>query len=445
AISVLVAVTLGTFTTLRATSGDPQRSLAEGGRGEVGAYGRHPASGMIIVGQIAITVVLVAGAGLLGRSLMKVLEVNLGFRVDKIIGMDITLPWTQDPNAKTQQGIFYSNLIGRLAQIPGVRRVGAVSKLPMNSGFPDGMFVLMTQREVPKDVDALGKFWEDKSRTREADFGVATPGYFEMMEIPLVQGRVFNETDGPNTPDVAVISEKLARRVWPHEEAIGHTIEFGNMDNDPRLLTIVGIVKDVRDYGPDKTTQPTVYVDLFQRPNRAMTITMLSDADTQSVTAAARRILQGMNPEVAPKFRTLKQVYSASIGSREFNAVLLGSFGVMALLLAMVGVFGVISYGVTQRTREIGVRMALGAERGDVLRMVMREGMLLVLVGTVSGVVGALALTRFLKSLLFQINPNDPATFVGVAIALILVAMAACYLPARRAMRVDPMVALRHE
>jgi putative ABC transport system permease protein len=444
-LSVLVAVGLGTFTTLRATRGNLRRGLAEGGRGEAGAYRRQRVSRMIVAVQIAITVILVAGAGLLGRSLMKVLEVDPGFRVDKVIGMDISLPWTQDPKAKAEQGIFYSNLIERLGQIPGVRKVGAISKLPMDGGLPDGMFVLMTPDQVPNDINALAKSWDDKSRTREADFGVATPGYFQMMRIPVVRGRVFNESDGPNSTHVAVISESLALQVWPKQDAIGHTIEFGNMDNDPRLLTIVGVVKDVHDYGPDITTQPTVYVDLFQRPRATMTITMLSDADTGSVAAAARSIVEGMNPEVAPKFRTLEQLYSASLGSREFNTILLGSFGVTALLLAMVGVFGVISYGVSQRTREIGVRMALGAGRNDVLRMVMREGMLLATLGILAGVGGALALTRFLKSLLFEIRPTDPATFIGVGVALIFVAMAACYLPARRAMRVDPMVALRHE
>ena len=445
AVATLVAVGLGTFTTLRATSGDPQRNLCEGGRGEVGAYGHQRVTGIIVAVQIAMTLVLVTGAGLMGQSLKKVLQVNPGFRVNKIIGMDISLPWTQDLKAKAEEGIFYSRLIERIGQIPGVRKVGAISSLPTDGGLPDGMFVLMTPNEMPKDPDALGKFWEDKSRTHEADFGVSTPGYFDMMGIPLVRGRVFNETDGPNTPDVAVISEKLARRVWPRQDPIGHTIEFGNMDNDPRLLTIVGIVKDVRDYGPDRTTQPTVYVDLFQRPRATMTVTMLSDADIQSVTAAARSILQRMNPEVAPKFRTLSQVYLASIGSREFNAVLFGSFGATGLVLAMVGVLGVISYRVSRRTREIGVRMALGATRSDVLRMVMREGMLLAFTGVLVGIAGAFALTRFLRSLLFEIRPSDPITFTGAAIVLLLVAAAACYLPARRAMRVDPMVALRYE
>lgn len=444
-LSLLVAIGLGTFTTMRATRGDLRKGLAEGARGQAGAQGRQRAGGLIVTAQIAITVVLVVGAGLIARSLMKVLAIDPGFRVDKILGMDISQPWSADPSAKTEEGIFYSNLIARLEQIPGVQKVGAITNLPTDGGLPNGMFVQMSSNEVPKDFDALAKFWNDKSRTGEADFGVAAPGYFEMMGIPLVRGRVFDESDGPNTRHVAVISQKLERRVWPNQDPIGHIIEFGNMDGDLRPLTIVGIVKDVRDYGPDAQSRPTVYVDLLQRPRGAMTITMLSDGDTQSITAAARSIVEGINPEIAPRFRTLKQVYSASLGAREFNAILMGLFGVAALLLAMVGVYGVISYGVSQRTSEIGVRLALGAQRGDVLRMVMREGAGLALVGIAAGICGAFWLTKVLQSLLFEVTPIDPATFFAVAILLAAVALLACYVPARRAMRVDPMVALRHE
>jgi putative ABC transport system permease protein len=445
ALSTLVAAALSTFTTLRATGGDLRKGLSEGGRGEAGTRGRRRTSGTIVSVQVAITLVLVVGAGLLGRSLMKALEVDPGFRVDGIIGMDISLPWTQDPKVKTEQGIFYSDLIRRLEQIPGVQNVGAISNLPSDGGLPDGMFVLMTPGEAPKDINGFSSFWQDKSRTREADFGVASPGYFQTMGIPLVRGRLFDQSDGPNTAHVALVSQSLARQVWPHQDAIGHTIEFGNMDGDMRLLTIIGVVKDVHDYGPDAPTQPTVYVDLFQRPRATMTITMRSGADVRSVTSAARNIVQELNPQVAPEFRTLRQVYSASLASREFNAILLGSFGVTALLLALVGVYGVISYGVSERTREIGVRMALGAARSDVLRMLMREGMLVVFAGTLVGVGGALVLTRLLKSLLFEIKPTDPATFGSVVVMFMLVTMAACYIPARRAMRVDCMVALRHE
>jgi ABC-type antimicrobial peptide transport system permease subunit len=242
-----------------------------------------------------------------------------------------------------------------------------------------------------------------------------------------------------------VISESLARSRWSGQDPIGHTIEFGNMDGDPRLLTVVGIVGDVHDYGLDAPPRPTVYVDLFQRPRAAITLTMLTDADTQLVTTSARSILQELNPEIAPTFRTFAQVYSASLGSRRFNLILIGFFGIVALLLATAGVFGVMAYSVSRRTREIGVRVALGARSRDVLAMILGQGISTILIGIAIGLVGSLALTRTLSSLLFGVTATDPLTFAAVIVLLIATALLACYIPARRATKVDPMVALRYE
>jgi putative ABC transport system permease protein len=391
--------------------------------------------------------VLVVGAGLLGRSLMKVLEVNPGFRVEKIVTMDVTLPWVEDPKAKAGQAILFSNLIDRLKQIPGVHKVGATSGLPMNEdgGLPDGMFLLMTQNEIPKTTDGFAALLQQKERLGVADFGVATDGYFQVLGIPLIRGRIFDEHDGPNSPHVAVISESLARDRWPNQDPIGHTIEFGNMDGDLRLLTIVGIVGDVHEYGLDVPPRPTVYVNLFQRPHAAITVTMLSDADTRLVTSAARGILQDLDPEVPAKFRMLSQVYSASLGSRRFNVILVGFFGITALLLATAGVFGVMAYAVSRRTREIGVRVALGARSGDVLRMVLGQGLRTIFIGVAIGIAGSLALTRTVESLLFGVTATDPLTFGGVTLLLVGAALLACFIPARRATKVDPMVALRYE
>jgi hypothetical protein len=326
-----------------------------------------------VAAQIAITLVLIVGAGLFGRSLMKVLEVNPGFRVDKIITMDVSLPSVDDPKAKAGQAIFFSDLIARLKQIPGVRNVGATSGLPMGGGLPDGMFLLMTQNEVPKTMDGFGALFQRKERIGIADFCVATDGYFQVLGIPLIRGRIFDERDGANSPHVAVISESLARDRWANQDPIGHTIEFGNMDGDLRLLTIVGIVGDTHEYGLDAPPRPTVYVDLFQRPRGAITLTMLSDADTQSIVSAARGILHNLNPEIPLRFRAFSQVYSASLGPRRFNVILIGFFGIAALLLATIGVFGVMAYSVSRRTREIGVRVALGAGSGDILKMILGQ------------------------------------------------------------------------
>jgi len=212
-----------------------------------------------------------------------------------------------------------------------------------------------------------------------------------------------------------------------------------------RLLTIVGIVGDTHEYGLDVPPRPTVYVNLFQRPRPAVTLTMLGDADTQSVASGAREILQDLNPEIPARFRTFSQVYSASLGSRRFNVVLIGFFGIVALLLATTGVFGVMAYSVSRRTREIGVRVALGAASGDVLRMILSQGLRTIFMGVAIGIAGSLALTRTVESLLFGVTATDPLTFGGVTLLLVGVALVACFIPARRAMKVDPMVALRYE
>ena len=242
-----------------------------------------------------------------------------------------------------------------------------------------------------------------------------------------------------------MISESLARDRWPNQDPIGHTIEFGNMDGDLRLLTIVGIVGDTHEYGLDAPPRPTVYVNLFQRPRAAITLTMLSDADTQMVAATARGILRDLNPEIPARFRTFSQIYSASLGSRRFNVILIGFFGVSALLLAIAGVFGVMAYSVSRRTREIGVRIALGAGSGDVLRMILGQGSRTILLGVALGIAASLALTRAVESLLFGVTATDPLTFGGVTLLLVGAALLACYIPARRATRVDPLIALRYE
>ena len=443
-LSTAVAAGLGAFTAARATR-DLRKGLVEGGRGQVGSRGSQRVGRAIVAAQIAITLVLVIGAGLLGRSLMKVLQVNPGFRVDKILAMDVSLPWAEGPNAKSGQGIFFSSLIDHLKQIPGVRSVGAASALPMTGGLPDGMFLLMSQHEVPKTFEGFGALLSQKERIGNSDFCVATDGYFQALGIPLIRGRMFDERDGADAPHAALISESLAKDRWPGQDPIGHTIEFGNMDGDLRLLTIVGIVGDTHEYGLDEPPRPTVYVNLFQRPRAEMTVTMLSDADTRSVSSAARGILQDLDPEMPASFRTFQQVYSASLGSRKFNVILIGFFGVTALLLAAAGVFGVMAYSVSRRTREFGVRVALGATSGDVLRMVLGQGMRTILTGVAIGIVGSFLLTKTVSSLLFGVSATDPITFGGVTLLLIAVALLACYIPAKRATRVDPMVALRSE
>ncbi|HEX6824357.1 MAG TPA: ABC transporter permease, partial [Candidatus Sulfotelmatobacter sp.] len=453
-LSSAVAIGLGAFTAIRTTSGNVREALGEGGRSQAGSQSSQRLGRGIVAAQIAITLVLVIGAGLLGRSLKKVLEVNPGFRVDKIVTMDISLPWANwtDLKSKSAQGAFYSNLIDRLRQIPGVEKVGATSGLPMDEGLPDGLFMLMSPDEMPKrplSDEELSRMFEglfqQKQRLGVADYCAATVGYFQALGIPLVRGRMFDDRDTPDAPHVALISESLAQARWPGQDPIGHTIQFGNMDGDIRLLNVIGVVADIHENGLDAPPRPTVYVDLFQRPRPAITLTLLSDANTQMVTTAARSILQEMNPEIPANFRTFQQVYSASLGSRRFNLILIAFFGIVALLLATTGVFGVMAYSVSRRTREIGVRVALGARSRDVLTMILSQGMRTILIGLAIGLLASLALTRTMASLLFGVTATDPLTFAAVIALLIAAALLACYIPARRATKVDPMVALRYE
>ena len=359
---------------------------------------------------------------------------------------EVQQPFLPRTSGTRVQAIFFSNLIDRLKQIPGVRKVGATSGLPMeDGGLPDGMFLLMTQNEAPKTTDGQVALFQQEERIGNADFGVVTDGYFQVLGTPLIRGRIFDKRDGADSPHVAVISESLARDRWPNRDPISHSVEFGNMDGDLRLLTIVGIVGGTHEYGLDVPPRPTVYVNLFQRPRPAITLTMLSDADTRSVASAARRILQDLNPEIPATFSTFSQVHSASLGSRKFNVNLIGFFGIPELLLAMAGVFGVMAYSLSRRTREISVRIALGAGPGDVLRMILSQGLRTIFIWMAIGIAGSLALTRAVQSLLFGVTATDPLTFGGVTLLLIAAALLACYVPARRATKVDPMVALRYE
>jgi predicted permease len=250
-----------------------------------------------------------------------------------------------------------------------------------------------------------------------------------------------------DAPHVALISDSLARAVWPSQDPIGRTIEFGNMDADLRLLTIVGVVGDVRDKSLETPSWPTVYVNYRQRLRAGLdfTVVLRSDLVPSGVLSAARKIVREMDPNVAPRFRTFQQVFTASLEARRFNLTLVGVFAGTALLLAAVGIYGVMAYWVTRRTHEFGIRTALGAQKGDVLRMVVRQGLETALFGVAIGIAGALALARFLSSLLYGVKPADPLTFVAVSLVLTAVALVACYIPARRATKVDPMVALRYE
>jgi predicted permease len=266
------------------------------------------------------------------------------------------------------------------------------------------------------------------------------------MRIPLLRGRTFDARDGTNSPNAAVISRSVAQKYWPNEDPIGQTIQFGNMDGDLRLLHVVGVVGDVHHYGLDEAAAPTIYANALQRlPSSSLTVVTRAQVEPSSLVPAMRDVVRSLDQQLPLKFRTLDQIFSSSLDQRRFSLVIFGFFGATALLLAAMGIYGITAYAVAQRTQEIGIRIALGAQMRDVLSLVLKKAMLLVLIGAVVGLTGAYAVTRVMANLLFGVTPTDLAIFIAVPVILFCVALAACLIPARRATKVDPLVALRYE
>ena len=443
----IVAVALGVFSGLR-SSGGVQQALAAGGRSQTGEFVSHRIGRAIVAGQLAITLALVAGAALLGRSLMRVLSVDPGVRIEHIVTMNMALSGVEKDTDKVRRIQFLSDLSERLGAIHGVQEVGGTEGLPLTNNLADGAYVAMNPGDVlPADEKQLEQMFHDKSRRGDADYACVTPGFFRALDIPLLRGRMFDDRDAMDTPGVALISESLARQRWPNQDPLGRQLEFGNMDGDLRLLTIVGVVGDVRETNLEHPSTPTIYVDYKQRPQRTSDYTMVlrTEADPANVMTAARQALRDLDPNVPPKFATYEQVVSGTLQPRRFNLILVGVFAATALLLAITGMYGVMAHLVTRRTNEIGVRMALGATRGSILRLFLQQGLTTAAIGVAIGIAAALVVTRTIQSMLFGLSASDPLTFAGVALLLTIVALLATFIPARRATTVDPMVALRND
>jgi ABC-type antimicrobial peptide transport system permease subunit len=467
-VAVLIATGLGVICAWKSSAAGPRDVLNEGHRLQGNSPHRQRLLQVMIAGQLVTAVVLLVGAGLMGRSLLRVLSVDPGFRTERVLTMELDLP---DQPQMPRRVELLDELFRRLRALPGVEKVGGAGILPLLPGeSPDGYFVVMSPRQIsprmrdliarsvngsletdPALLSEFSKFFEDLFHDREhlgeADFRVVSPEFFETLGVPLLRGRVFEERDSPDTSQVAVISESLAREKWPNQDPLGQTIEFGNMDGDPRLLSIVGIVGDIREATLETPPRPVVYVDYRQRPRgvRHFIFVLHTSRPAAAVFPAAREIVRGVDPQLAPRFNSLSRIYSDSLESRRFSLTLIAIFSGAALLLAMAGIYGVNAYAVAQRTREIGVRTAVGASAKQVVNMILKQTMATATLGILLGILASLALTRWIASLLFEVSPLDPVTFCGVALLLLLAALAAGWIPARRAAKVDPMTALRYE
>ena len=393
------------------------------------ATGRDTLRNVVIVGEVGLALVLLIGAGLFFRSLERLGHVDPGFRSENLLTMRLSLPPARYPEERL--AAFYEQLLDKVVHLPSVRAVAASSALPLTS--PQFFAFFIDKEPSPKPADVPSANWE-----------AVNAGYFRTMGIPVVAGREFTDRDREGAVRVAVINQTMARGFFPRGAAIGRRIRVGGADAPP--IEIVGIVADIKHNGPQEGTFPQVYEPLLEVPSSRMGLALRSDGDVQQLTDAVRRQVASMDADL-PIFdvSTMSGSFARSLAPQRSYTILLVVFASLALSLAMIGIYGVISYAVAQRTHEIGIRVALGAARGDILRLVVGHGMRLLACGLVLGLVAAFALTRLLRAMLFGVSPVDLPTYAALSFLLTAVTVVACYLPARRAARVDPAVALRCE
>jgi putative ABC transport system permease protein len=439
ALSLVAGITFGAIPALFAMRTNVNENLKEGGRGaSVGRHHQRVRSGFVVA-QVALALILLAGAGLLLRSFRRVLEVDPGFRPEDVITASVSLSPTQYAQP-VQVNSFFKELNGRLQQIPGAKAAGLATDLPLE-----------TKMESALTVDG---YTPPPGGSGLNAFSFVMGDYFQAMGIPLIRGRLFTPADDENAEKVVLINQSLARRFFGGREAIGGRLKLGTAGGTAAWSTVVGIVGDVKPFGLDQDSLPHTYMPYVQhtpvqlKGGTALTLVLAVRTAGNPVAAASsiRTAVWSLDRQVpVTSVRTMEQVVSESNAPRRFTMVLVGLFAAAALLLAAVGLYGLMSYSVSHRTHEIGVRMTLGAARSDVLRMVLGSGFKLVLVGVAAGIVGALATSRLLASFLFDVRPSDPLTFAAVALLLAAIAMLASLVPALRATRVDPMIALRNE
>jgi predicted permease len=438
-ISILTGILFGLAPALQTANPDQIENLREGGRGS-GTGRRHTRiSRVLVVSEVALSIVLLAGAGLLLRSYWRVLEVRPGFNPTHLTTVQIWIPISNNPasdpySVEEKRADFLLEVYRRVSLLLGVEQasISGNDTLPMNSGRNYSVFSIQ------------GRATESE-RNPVADIAVVDAQYFHTMEVPLISGRNFTTLDTYKTQPVAVIDQTLARQYWPGENPLGQQLKFG-FGRGLQGVTIVGVAGDIKSDGFEAPSVPHIYVPLGQFAPVNAVVFLRSRGDAGNLGEAVRHEVETINPNVpVHSISSMDQIIARSVADRRFGLELLGVFAAVALLLAAIGIYGVMSYSFSQRAQEVGIRIALGAQRLDILRMALGEGMRTVLIGLASGLVAAAIMTRFFRSMLFNVAPADPMTYLSVSAILAAVALFACYIPAQRATRVDPLVALREE
>lgn len=433
-VSAATGVLFGLAPALQISKPGLTDALKESGRTTAGLR-KNRLRSALVVSEVSLSLVLLVGAGLLIRSFAKLNQIDPGFNADRVLTLGVSLLPNKYPTDE-QVATFYSQILERSATLPGVISAAAISDLPFSGSNTSDYFTIEGRPPIAKESEPL------------TEYRVVTPRYFQSMGIPLLAGRDFSETDTKQSPNVVVINDEFVRRHFGLENPLGHRLKLQGQERDP--LLIVGVVGNVRHFGLDDQPTADAYVPFLQDPlslnYRSMTIVARTKSDPGAVAGSLRAELTSMDKSL-PVYavKPMTEYVGDSLARRRFNMVLLSAFGGVALVLAAVGIYGVISYSVIQRTHEMGIRMAIGAQRSDVLKLVVRQAMILALAGVVIGLLASWALTRLIKSLLFNVSVTDPLTFAVIAVLMILIALLACLIPARRATKVDPLVALRYE
>ncbi|HEX3160361.1 MAG TPA: ABC transporter permease [Gemmatimonadaceae bacterium] len=433
-VAALTGLLFGLVPSLQTARPDLQETLRDGGRGAHAERGGQALRRSLVVAEVALALMLLAGAGLLIKSFSRLQQVDPGFSPERLLTFNLALPQAKYPT-DTQQIAFFDQLLPRLAAIPGVQGAGATSVLPFGGSWSTASFSV--EGFTPGDGEPGP--W--------GDIRYVSPGFLSTLRAPLLRGRLLAESDDATRPRVAVVDEELAKRFWPDDDPVGKRITFGDPDSaGTRWIEVVGVVGHTAHEGLDADRRVQVYLSYRQRGLPNMAVALRTTGDPVQLTNVVRRAVRELDPDQPiSRVKSMDALVAESVGPRRLAATLLALFAGIALLMAAIGIYGVMSYSVAQRTRELGVRMALGARRRDVLAMVVRQGMGLVLLGVGIGVVGALALARLIASQLYAVRPTDPVTFLAVAVLLAGIALVATLVPALRATRLDPVVALRQD